>query len=280
MKHYIYAFAFILSIFYSCEDPIDIDVPTGKTRLVIEASLNWEKDTSGNEQTIKLSQSTPYFDTNTPTAVTGATVMVTNKDSGDIFTFADQNNGEYSTANFVPLLNNTYQLTVVYNGETYQATETLMPGVRIKAVSQSTGGGFDSENIEVNVFFDDPENQENYYLVRFYEPGDLFPYFYNISDEFSNGNEMNITFEKGEEEDNENAVFNPGDTVNIALYGISEAYYNYMRILIEQYYSGGDPFSSTAAQIRGNCINTNNPDNYAYGYFRVVEVDKTSYTFQ
>ncbi len=280
MKQYITALIVVLIACYSCQDPIDVDVPTGQIRLVIEASLDWEKETMGNTQTIRLSQSTPYFDTNSDTKVTGATVTVTNQDTGDVFTFSDQNTGEYTTTNFIPLLNNTYLLTVVYKGDTYQATETLTPVVNIKAITQTTEGGFDKENMEVNVLFDDPENEENYYLLRFYESGDLFPYFYDISDEFSNGNEMEITFEKDDDEDNDTAAFQAGDTVNIALYGISKQYYNYMRILIEQYYSGGDPFSSTAAQIRGNCINTTNPDNYAYGYFRVVQVDKANYTFE
>jgi len=52
------------------------------------------------------------------------------------------------------------------------------------------------------------------------------------------------------------------------------------RLLIEQYYSGGNPFSSTAAQLRGNCINETDEDNYPYGYFRATEVVKTSYTFE
>jgi len=52
-----------------------------------------------------------------------------------------------------------------------------------------------------------------------------------------------------------------------------------MRLLIEQYYGGGDPFSSTAAEVRGNCINATNEDNYPFGYFRVTEVVKANYTF-
>ena len=266
--------------FTSCEDVVSVDVPTGQTRLVIEASLDWEKGTTGNNQTIKLSTSIPYFDAPESNNVTGASVTVTNLDTSETFVFTDQNDGTYTTSQFVPILDNTYSLEVIYNNETYTATQTMTSVSDINSITQSVEGGFDDELLELNIYFDDPVNEENYYLVRYYEEGDLFPYFEDISDEFLNGNEIHDFFEKDDDEDNGQAAFQPGDTVDISLYGISEGYYNYMRLLIEQYYSGGDPFSSTAAEIRGNCTNETNPDNYAYGFFRATEVVKTSYTFQ
>ena len=30
-------------------------------------------------------------------------------------------------------------------------------------------------------------------------------------------------------------------------------------------------FESTSVDVKGNCIHTTNPDNYAHGYFRVAE---------
>ncbi|MFV0541796.1 MAG: DUF4249 domain-containing protein [Aestuariibaculum sp.] len=282
MNRYIVLFLSVFTLIQSCEDPIDVNLPTTAPRLVIEASLDWEKGTSGNEQSIKLSLSTPFFETETHTTVTGATVSVTNENTGDIFAFTDQNDGTYTTNTFVPLVNNTYRLDVAYNGENYRATETLMPVVDIKNVTQSTEDGFDDEALELNFYFDDPEDEENHYLIKWWEQGDKFPYFVDLSDEFSNGNEMNGFIEKmddDEDEDGEKA-FEPGDEVYVNLYGISEQYYNFMRILIEQYESQGNPFSSSAVQIRGNCVNPVNPDKYAYGYFRLSQVSKVSYMFQ
>ena len=271
----------ILSIlFTSCEDPIDVDVPTAQSRLVIEASLDWEKGTVGNEQTIMLSRSTPYFETQQNTAVTGAMVTVTNSNTGEVFPFTDQNDGTYTTTNFVPLLNHTYHLEVVYNNETYQATETLMSVSNINTITQSTEGGFDDELLELNLYFDDPANVENFYLIKYDVAGDLFPYLEDVSDEFTDGNEIHDFFEKDDDEDGEETPFQAGDVVHVSLYGISEPYYNFMRLLIEQYGSQGDPFSSNAAQLRGNCTNLTNPEHYAFGYFRVTQVAKATYTFQ
>ena len=264
----------------SCEDPISVDLNDAAPRLVVEASLDWEKGTSGNEQTIKLTTSTPYFDTEIVNDVLGATVRVTNTNTQQIFVFQDLNNGLYTTSSFVPILNDSYQLEVIYDGETYSATETLTPVTEILEVSQSLEGGFDDEILDVNIFFMDPEDEENYYLMRFIEEGDQFPVLETQSDEFSNGNLIDEFFEKDGDTGTQEEEFVVGDTVTISLYGISERYFNYIDLLIEQYDSGGDPFSTTPSRVKGNCINTSNPDNYAFGYFRLTEVDVVSYTFE
>ncbi|RKE98808.1 DUF4249 domain-containing protein [Ichthyenterobacterium magnum] len=271
---------FTLVLVSSCEDVIDVNVPTANPRLVIEASLDWEKGTAGNNQTIKLSTSTPYFDTTVNNEVTGALVKVTNAITNDEYNFIDQNDGTYTITNFVPIINDSYVLEVIYNGETYTATETLKSVSEINRVEQSIEGGFDDEVLDVSIFWDDPAGQENYYLIKFKEQGDLLPILEDQSDEFSNGNEMDDFFEKDREDDDDQNEFNPGDVVDISLYGISERYYNYIRLLIEQYDSGGDPFSSNSAEIRGNCINTTNAQNYAFGYFRLSEFDTVNYIFE
>lgn len=266
---------------FSCEDVIDVEVPTAKSRLVIEASIDWEKGTVGNNQTVKLSTVTPYFDTTSNNGVSGASVSVMNTNSGEEFIFEDQNDGTYTTSNFVPVINDSYTLEVIYNGEVYTGIETLISVAEINRVEQSLEGGFDDELLDVTIYWDDPENEENFYFTKFFEEGELFPSLEDESDEFTNGNEMDEFFENEEEDEDGNPTeFMPGDEVTISLYGVSERYYNYLQLLIEQYDSGGDPFSATPSEIRGNCINTTNSDNYPYGYFRLTEYDTVNYTFE
>ncbi|WP_420571226.1 DUF4249 domain-containing protein [Kordia sp.] len=266
--------------FISCDDKIDVNVPEAPPRLVIEASLDWEKGTSGNNQTIKLSTSTPFFDTTSNTSVIGASVSVTNNNSNAVYNFVDQNDGNYTINNFVPVINDSYTLEVTYNGETYTATESLTSVSPIMNPTQSLEGGFDDEVLDVTIFFDDPADEENFYMVRVKEDTDLLAELETQSDEFTNGNVQEEFFEKDREDDDPEAEYNPGDTVNIKLYGISQRYYNYITLLVEQYDAGGDPFAATPAEIRGNCINETNEANYAFGYFRVTEFDQIDYTFQ
>lgn len=262
---------FVFLVFASCTDIIDVDVPDATPRLVVEASIDWEKGTLGNEQIIFLSLSTPYFGNEEKENVTGAVVLVTNNRTLEIFNFEDQNNGSYTTTSFIPVIGEAYTLEINYGNEVYTAVETLMSVSEIKDVYQSRDQGFNKDYLEVNVTFDDPAGIENFYFMKFQHVGDYLPELYDISDDFSEGNEMRIFYEKEE--------FKAGEKVNVNLNGISKQYYNYIRLLIEQSTDGG-PFSTIPRELKGNCINLTDSENYAFGYFRLTEVSKATYTFQ
>ena len=264
------------TIIFSCTEAIDLSVPTESPRLVIEASIGWEKGTLGNNQTIKLSLTTPYYDT-APNPVAGASVRVENITNGDIFIFEDQQDGRYTTSDFEPIINNTYNLEVIYNNETYTAEETLMPVPEIDRIEQSRELGSDPEELDLTIYFNDPANEVNFYYITFLEGEDLLPTREIMSDEFTNGNEMSLLYEE-DEADAEDEIL-PGDMVDINLYGISEEYYDFLLRLIEQSDNAGDPFATVPTRLRGNYKNLENPDNYAFGYFRVTELVNEVYTF-
>lgn len=282
MNRYIKTTILLFSIaLASCEDVIDVPVQTAQTRLVVEASLDWEKGTTGNEQTIRLSNSTAFFETTSNTAVTGASVKVTNDTSGAEFVFEDQNNGTYSTSAFEPVLGQSYTLEIIHNGETYSAQETLMSVPNITELFQDTEDGFDDEILEAHIVFTDPPEEGNYYFFKFQRQGELLPDFEVGDDEFVNGNEVDWWYEI-EEADDESDVRQPfaaGDVLDIEMYGVSEAFYNYIDILTDQI-GGVGIFEATPVSVKGNCINLTNPENYAQGYFRLTEVNKVSYTFE
>ncbi|MFD2726235.1 DUF4249 domain-containing protein [Hyunsoonleella rubra] len=280
MKHHILKYIVASFLFTACTDVIDVDVPEAPPRLVVEASIDWEKSTSGAVQTVKLSMSTPFFENLTDTAVTDASVKITNDTSNQEFILSHQGDGIYSTFEFVPQLNQSYTLEIIHNGETYTAQETMTPVVDIDEVSQAREGGFDGDALEVDIYFNDPPNEENFYLFRFEEQGDLLPELLAIPDEFTDGNRMKVFFEKEDDEDSGEEEFEPGDTAFISFYGVSKQYFNYIDLLIDQYENAENPFGTVPARLKGNVINTTNPDNYAFGYFRLVQVVYASYTFQ
>jgi hypothetical protein len=261
----------IIGILYSCTDVIDVNVPNGGARLVVDASIKWQKGTTGETQTIYLRQSTPYFDSDPDVPVTGASVTVTKENDGSVFVFADQSDGSYTATDFVPELNASYTLEILYNGNIYTATETLIAAPFINRVEQTIEGSGDDTEIQLQVFFDDPAGIENYYLGEFIPSNLPLPALAVVNDEFTDGNENFI------ENDNDNYI--AGVHVGINVYGISRRYYDYLNILIQQ--SGTDengPFPTTPVQLKGNCINVNNPNEEVLGYFRLGEFDTTSYT--
>ncbi len=260
----------LIGFLNSCTDPVKVSVPDGGSRLVVEASINWEKGTSGQTQTIKLSESTTYFDSNLNVPVTGASVIVTKEDDGSQFVFEDQNNGDYIVNDFVPEINQSYSLEIQYNSQTYTATETLMPVTEINGIEQTIEGGGEDEEIQLKVFFDDPAGVNNYYLGEFSSSVNPLLTLGALSDQFTDGNENFIEY------DNEKLVAEA--VVDISIYGISERFYNYINILIEQSGVNNSPFQTTPVQLKGNCININNPDEEVLGYFRLGQVVKTDYT--
>ena len=263
----------LIGLLNSCTDVIDVDVPNGGARLVVDASIKWQKGTSGETQTIHLRESTSYFDNNPDVPVTGASVTVTKENDGSIFVFFDQNNGSYTATDFVPELNASYTLEILYNGNSYTATETLVAVSDINRVEQGIEGSGDDSEIQLQVFFDDPAAVENYYLGEFIPSNLPIPSLAVIRDEFTDGNENFI------ENDNDNYV--TGATVDINVYGISQRYYDYLNIFIQQ--SGSEdngPFPTTPVQLKGNCINVNDSNEEVLGYFRLSEFDTTSYTIE
>lgn len=272
-------FLIMITGWVSCTDVVDVELQEEEPRLVVEASIDWIKGTTGNEQSVKLSLSTPYYDNLDASIVTGASVRVINNADLSAVNFIDQNNGYYTTDVFTPVMLQAYTLEIIYENEVYLAQEIMTPVPVIKEVFQSTENGFDKNALEVNVRWSDPGDVDNYYLSRFQRRGDLLQTLFDISDEFTNGNDMTRIYEKITDEDSGEEEFKPGDVVDIALHGISEQYFNYIRILIEQE-SGGGPFSTIPAEIKGNCINTSNQSNYAFGYFRLTEVDKRVFEFE
>ena len=264
----------------SCTDVIDVDVQTDTIRLVVEASLDWEKGTTGNEQTITLRTSTPFFDTQS-TDVVGAQVSVTNDVNGEVYLFTDQADGTYTTDTFNPQLDASYTLEIIYDGQTYTANDTMNQVADIIDVFQDTEDGFDDETIELHIVFNDFEAEGDNYFFKYERPQDLLPILESGDDEFINGNEVDWWFEINEDDDEEGEIkpLAPGDVVTISMHSISRPYYNYIDIVIDQL-GGVGIFESTPVAIKGNCINTTNPDNYAHGYFRVTQKNTVIYTVE
>jgi len=260
-----------ISSILSCEDVVDVDLNEGQTRLVIDASINWFKNTSGNQQRIKLTLTAPFFNDGVPPA-NDAVVTVTDSNN-TIYNFIEEGNtGIYSTNNFVPVIDETYTLIIIYNNETYTASETLKSVAPIDFVEQTNNGGFTGEDIELKAFYTDPLGEENYYLFEHIVPSEVAPILDVYDDRFTDGNQ---TFGYYSEDDLE-----AGDEVTIRNFGVSERFFEFMFILLQQGTDQGGPFETQPATVRGNCINTTNSANFPFGYFRLSEVDEVIYTVE
>lgn len=266
MKKYIFLLILVLG-FSSCEDVIELDLNTAEPRLVIEASINILKESNESYQSfIRLTETTSFYSEEIP-AVTTAIVSITDEDD-EVFTFTHTENGYY-TGDFSPQENKNYRLEVVYNDEIYSATASLQTTSALEDVEQKDDGGFLGDQIELKVFYTDPEEEENfYYFVALCERGNRRSV---SNDEFYNGNKTFLIYT------HEDLV--SGDEVIFHLYGTSEGYYNYMSKILQQT-GGGGPFDTPPASIRGNIINETSNENYPLGFFRISEVSVLQFTVE
>ncbi|MEY8760642.1 DUF4249 domain-containing protein [Chryseobacterium tongliaoense] len=268
-KYVIVLFCFFL---LSCTKVIEVDLETAEPKLVIDASIDWVKGTTGNEQKVRLSTTTGYYSTIFPT-VSGADIVITNS-ANTVFSFTENpSTGEYICSDFHPVIGETYTLKVVLNGEIYTATETFIGVPDIEnTIEQSNSGGFGGDEVEIKYYYQDNGSQENYYLHRIVSPVSTFPDYKAQDDENSQGNLMQEYFSDKD--------LKAGDMVNIRLYGISRRYYDYFRKLLAASGADAGPFQTTPGSVRGNIINQTHSANFAYGYFRLSEVDVKDYTIQ
>ena len=255
-----------------CEKAINVDLKKDPPRLVIDASIDWVKNTAGNEQKIVLSTTTGYYSSEFP-IVSGAAITVTNA-SNTVFNFVETpGTGQYFCRNFLPGIGQTYNLKIVLNGETYTASETFTAVPKIEDnIDQNNKGGEAGDEIEITFYYKDDASRSNSYLNSVTQPHTPFPELEVEDDEHTNGNLMQESFS--------HEKLKAGDKIDIKLYGISKSYYNYMYKLILASGNDGNPFPSTPSAVRGNIINQTDSKNYAFGYFRLAEMDTKTYTIK
>jgi hypothetical protein len=271
MKKIFFTPLILILLFTSCEDVVNVDLETAAPKLVIDASIDWEKGTTGNVQVIKLSTTSDFY-SNTVPRVSGAIVFITNS-SNTIFDFIETvpNSGNYVCSNFVPAIDETYTLTVTYQGQTYNSSEKMISVPEITRTEQRNITVGTAEQIEVEFFFQDNGLEDNNYMFRYIVPSFVTPIFEAFDDRFQQGNEMSNFYSDDE--------LKAGDVINFTLYGISRQNYNYMNILLG--ITGGvGPFSTPPATLRGNIVNLTNEENFCLGFFRLSEIDRLDYTVQ
>ena len=231
---------------------------------MIEASLVWNQENPDLPLYIKLSETAPFF-SNTMPPVEAAIVTVTS-DAGEEYIFEETQPGVYTHEGFTPTPDEYYHLQIEYKEELYTASESLQPVPELEYVEQTDNGGFSGDEVELKVYYTDPAAEDNYYLFRLYHEMISLQIY---DDEFTNGNR---TFAFFSDED-----LKKGDEVLFEIQGISRRFYEYMYILRSQAGSNAGPFQTQPTVARGNIINQSNPENFAFGYFRLSMSDYLPY---
>ena len=277
----LYSISFLIMafpLFTACEKVIELDLDTQEKELVIDAHIDWEKGATGQEQTIQLSYTQPYYSQEAPESASGATVLVADN-QGNIFPFVEHIAGTYKNVNFTPALGRRYALMVQYQGKEYVASDILkeVPQLTEDNITQSNDGGFTRDQIMLTLRFDANPNERNNFVLRIKASSDGVTRLYGFNDRyFPDGHFTTQILSLSSKEEEK---FKPGDTVEITLFRVSETYMNYIRVLSNNTSNNAGLFS-IPNRVRGNIVNRANPQENPLGAFRVAQYSKVTYTIR
>ena len=285
MKIRIYAYYGLLvgmiSLLGSCEDVIEVEVPSEEPRIIIDALIRVDVSNPLTNVRIKVSETNSFFGTIPPAGIQQITITGLENGFNAILLEEEPGSGIYSkevgTEAFIA---EEMFLQIDFDNEYFVAFAEFVPAVPIDNIEQGDDFLFDEDDTELIVTYTDDPDRTDFYLFDF-----DFDNFLATEDTFYNGQEFSFSYFY--EDDLE-----PGDEVDISIMGIDEPLYDYMNLLIEQ--SGEDfgPFETPAVTVRGNIINAttidninnfnnvNTSDNFGLGYFAIVEEYKETFIIE
>ncbi|MEM6523143.1 MAG: DUF4249 domain-containing protein [Bacteroidota bacterium] len=283
MKKIAISIATLLSlIMISCDEEIDLTLDSPPNRLIVEGRVEKIIGETDYEQQIVLSTLNDFFDQSQTPKVTDAVVKVSDSKGNEYLYSHDESiPGRYINSNLRGKVGETYQLTIEWQGEVFEAQETLISVAPLSRVYQKfeEENTFEDGGIKVAIDFTDPEGVDNYYFWELFsegknqitaDPGNSGNVI--AKDEFYDGQTIEGYFP------NEERVYLPGDKVTVRHIGISEEHYDFLFLLFEQTGQTGQLIDVPPALIKGNIRNLTNPENIAMGYFGASEIDERTIT--
>jgi len=148
----------------------------------------------------------------------------------------------------------TYMLTVAVSGKTYIATSTIPSPVNIDSLKVALMTfGRNSAKV-VNVYFQDPPNQKNYYRFVEYHNSVLVKNIFIYDDRIQDGNQIMTTLFDKED------TLRTGDHADVYLQCVDKGAYDYFRTMRLATGAGSSQAASPANPV-------SNFSNGALGYF-------------
>lgn len=278
----------------SCEEVIDVDIPTGESRLIVDAFTRVGVDDELIPFEIKVTTTNNFFEEIPVTELESIVILVYSYDEDDAFLGVstitliefDQGSGIYypdpccDGINLVSTsaleFNVVFRLVIEHQGKKYYAETRYVPATPIENIKIGDGTLFTGDEQEVVVSFTDNPEKDNFYLFDF-----GFDEYVVTDDTFYQGQHYEFSYFYDQ-------TFEPGKQLEISILGIDETCYNYMDQLIEQSSVPQGPFQTPVSTVRGNIFdvtgldnidifdNVERPNDFPLGYFAIVQELKSS----
>jgi len=257
-----------LAIFVTaCEEVISIDLNSSSPRLVVNATIT---DQTGPYY-VSLNKSENYFASNDSFPVVTHAEITLSDDKGFSETLTEERPGVYKTISLQGINGNTYHLKIVTEENIYEAWSQLPYAVALDSVKyqkNTQSGPREKENTNkyyVKCIFNDPANEENFYRIETKVNNvDTTASSYQIyNDVFTNGKTITYPLQR--------PTFDIGDTVEVELYTINKANYDYFKTANNILQNKKGPMASASAPQANPVTNISGG---ALGYFGTFAVSR------
>ena len=271
-------FVLLIGTLSSCEDVIQVDVAPSATQLVIDAFIN-NRDTT---QTIRLTQTVPYFQTGNAPTVSGATIVLKNQSTNREFVFEDTgSNGMYAwthaDSDSIGKVSDTFLLTVRYQNDVYEATSKLNWTTKVDSITteeKEAGPGDDAKAGYYAEFYGkDSTGQKDFYWIKSYKNGKYqtkqLTYATNgISGHDAQNGSDGFPFIPPVRESitSSSDPFKVGDVVRVEIWSVTEETIEFF-IQAESQINNGGLFARPPENLQTNFVNTVYASKKPVGWF-------------
>lgn len=275
MKRLLFILSVLSLIWSSCQEVITVELPNQEPKLIVDALIRIDTTISSTLITVSIRQTSDFFGEISPVSVDQITMSNLDNPGNNTDQVLDETepgSGIYQQFfSTEELARDRWFLQINYQGEFYVAESLMQYSVPIDQLTIGDGSLFSGDVTEILVRYSDIGGREDYYLFDYGNDD-----FFASEDVFYDGQQFEFSYFYDEQ-------FNPGDTLTVSIMGIDRDFFNYMNLLREQSEGGFGPFATPAVSVRGNLINAtdinnndnynnvNDPDNYALGYFAIVQ---------
>ena len=261
----------------SCQDVVEIETPNAPPRLIVDALIRVDTLEATTKVVVKVSETNSFFESVPPAEL--QQISLDNLDfplgggtENSILIEEIPGSGIYSKVfPTTYLTRGRLFLQIDFEQEFYVAFGEFVPTVPFDSIEQGPGNLTGDDETEIIVTYTDDGDRDDWYLFDF----DLTE-FLATRDQFYQGQQFSFSYFYDEQ-------LEVGTELEISIMGVDERFHDYMNKVIEQSSQDFGVFETPALTVRGNIINatdidndgvfdnTDNIDNFALGYFAVVQ---------
>lgn len=270
----------LMILCFSCQDPIDLEVPQNSKTIVISGRVS---DTQ--ESFVVISTTADYFDQGQSPRVENADVFLY-EDGNQVAQLAPDSVPGLYTSSFLGTVGRSYEIEVVispnnpvFGASTWRSEPEELKRVfrvdsfNIRYLDRNTTPQVFTEGYYALIHFQEPSGPGDNYRMRFWENDSLFTqnvFIFNDDnfDGFYVGDQLIPAFN----------YFGPfqedQDSAGIEISSITRSYFDYLVLLNQQVFQVGSTFDPPPASVIGNIYNKDNPNEKGFGYFAASSLEE------